>query len=1276
MPQKPDMKKVTCIVFLFLCFFLSHAQQKNTGICNSASGQFIEGPAPNIYDSLYQLSLPELTLPDHLKSYTLPSKVDNSKLPGLRPVFTQVGASCGQASAIGYNFTYEMDQARGLSADTSVNQYPTHFTYNFENSGYEYFGVSYLHSFEILRKCGCMNVRDYGGLTDGGGRWITGYDLYFNGMHNRIEDVYTIKTNTSKGILTLKNWVYNHMGESFAGGVASFYAGYSVTHLPPGTPEEGRYVSVYFTAPAVHAMTIVGYNDSIRYDYNLDGKYTNNLDINSDGIIDVRDWEIGGFKYVNSYGLNDLDSGFSYMMYKTLAEDYDHGGIWNNAVHIVKAKPDYSPLLTMKIRLKHDRRTSLHVKTGVSTDPNSLLPEYEMDFPILNFQGGNFPMQGPGVSDTMSTIELGLDITPLLGFVPENKEAAFFLSVDENDPFSLEGGSIEYMSVIDYSKSIPQMSECIQTPVEIINNSCTYVKVNALTSHNKVKINEEVFPPFQAGQPYSFQLNATGGQPPYTWKLKHNYTMLTGNKPTTFFDGTRLLPLHVSDSVMPVALGFDFPFYGQTFDTAYVNLHNGFIQFTKDNIPWPYLSETDLLLQSYRLIAPLANIGYNSTLTDEGAWYETGPGTVKIRWMLRKKKGAVYYPYEFQATLAEDGTITFNYAKIPILPTDQFFSGISDGDKKNFILSDYHSEYDANQFNQVVYAPPAYPNDLKISPDGLVECQPESAQQVYSVDCMVSDYRNITDTKTFQLTSGIMAQLLIHAGSDSIIACGEEVRADLVLTNLTNSSISNLASTLRIEDAFIVLTDSLETISNLEANSIKVVHDAFRFTVLPDATDGHMLLMNISMSSNLLSWKNSFPARVRSHLLKSIELKTTKTGNELLLPGEIGGLRYTLNNLGHIAADNVNVSVLIDDPTIKLLSPVTQSLGSVLPGQISVVDFQVKVWDSISLGTKIPVVLSVTTAGHPELSDTLYFRVGRLPAMVIDLDKNHESSPAIYQQILDLGYNADYALFIDPKINQYQSVFLSLGKFSDRYILDYAESNILANYLDHGGNLYLESQSFWRDDPLTSLQPRFSVQTKNKAHKYDSINSSAGAFTYGLNFLNIGYPMSMYYLQPLWSAFPLFENETYTCNIANDAGNYKTIGSIFNFTELKGIDDTSTLANLMKRYLDFFSVKRNSIGMEEQFVNQQKSVDVYPNPATDQVFISFAVHDKTTSKVSIHDINGTSIVELKINFDMYNGLQRVEWNLRNSSGQRVAPGLYFCRIISAKEVRVGKILVL
>lgn len=1271
------MKK-TLLALLVICVTLSAtAQQVNSESYKSIMDRFPAGAEPNHFDSIYQQNLKELVLPDNLKNFTLPTSVDNSELPYLRPVFSQVGASCGQASAIGYNFTYEMDQARAVAADTSINQYPTHFTYNFANTGYEYFGVSYFHSFEILKKCGTMNVSDYGGLTDDGGRWITGYDLYYNGMQNRIEDAYTIKTNTSKGILTLKNWIYNHLGESLTGGIASFYIGWrDVKTLADGTPEQGKHIVTDFYAPASHAMTIVGYNDSIRYDYNNDGLYTNTIDLNNDSIIDVRDWEIGAFKFVNSYGTYDYDSGFCYMMYRTLAEGYNIGGIWNNAVHVVKVKPDYKPLLTMKIRLKHIKRSTIRVQAGVSANAASLLPDHTMEFPIFNFQGGDFPMQGPGNQDTLKSIEFGLDITPLLSYIQDNKTASFFLSVEENDPYSLADGSIESFSIIDYSNASPQVSECTVTPVEIVNNSVTYAKVNVSTEVNKVKISNNSLTAFTEGQPFTLQLNATGGQPPYTWSLNYDYTRIASDSPYTNFEGIRLLPLSETDTMSAVALGFGFPFYGEKYDTVYVNLKNGFLQFTPDLIPWPYNAETDLLLQSFKTIAPLATIAYSNNLPDEGAYYEQEADLVKFRWMFRKKSGDVYYPYEFQAMLAADGTITFNYRNISILPPDRFFSGISDGDKKNFDISGYQNEYDANRFNQVVFSPTAYPDELKINQDGLLECVPSSAQQVYAVDCMVTDYHNISDSKQFLLSSGIVATLKLHAGNDTIIDRGEDVRADLILTNLSGNAFANIKSVLSINGTFISLTDTVENIAGLGPNTKLIIPDAFRFTISTDVPDGQNFIINVNSSSNLLMWKHSFPARINSSLLKSNELKCTKPNNELLLPAESGTLRYTLSNIGHSNSTDIKADIVISGHEMELISSAVQSFGSIQPGQRVAVDFQVKVSDSTLLGTQIPVRVNVTEASKIVLSDTFYIRIGKIPVMVIDLDIKHESAPVISQQIAGLGYLAENTGEINPRINESQSVFLCLGKFSDRYILSYSEGRLLTDYLDQGGNLYIESLNFWRDDLKTSLQPRFNFETKNKFHKFDTLTGAQGSFVEGNNFLNTGYQVSMYYLLPLGNAFTLFHDEGYGCSIANDAGEYKTIGSLFAFSGMNSANDSSSQTILMQKYLDFFNLKRDVIGMEEHHSFAKTGmIEVYPNPATETTYLTLSLNVTAPVKINIYDLNGNHIAELRATAQSLGEPHIAKWDLSNKSGQRVPTGLYFCRVVTANEVMQGKILV-
>ncbi|MEI7980667.1 MAG: hypothetical protein WCI71_03380 [Bacteroidota bacterium] len=156
-------------------------------------------------------NIPELKLPEKYKGPNaplLPVSVDNSQKKYFRAITQQYGYECGQSAGIAFNFTYEMDRLRDLAANTPESTYPTHFTWDFLNNGENYTGASFFDSWEIVRTCGNMNVADYGGTLGFGGctRWITGYGMYYNGMHNRITSVKAIRADTPEGLLTLKYW--------------------------------------------------------------------------------------------------------------------------------------------------------------------------------------------------------------------------------------------------------------------------------------------------------------------------------------------------------------------------------------------------------------------------------------------------------------------------------------------------------------------------------------------------------------------------------------------------------------------------------------------------------------------------------------------------------------------------------------------------------------------------------------------------------------------------------------------------------------------------------------------------------------------------------------------------------------------------------------------------------------------------------------------------------------------------------------------------------------
>ena len=237
--------------YLLLVFILPHFPGQPQSFAKDARS---EPPALSPQQLFTLSALPPLTVPEIYRGAdapALPWWIDNSTQPYFRSITSQTGFECGQSAGISYNFTYEVDRLRGIPADTTTTQYPSHFTWDFLNDGENFQGVSCFDSWEILRTCGNMNVADYGGDLGTGGhlRWISGYDYYYNGMFNRINSMYSIRVDSPEGLQTLKYWLTDHLDGSTVGGVANLYGKYfhepPENKLPEKTPEAGKYVQTH-----------------------------------------------------------------------------------------------------------------------------------------------------------------------------------------------------------------------------------------------------------------------------------------------------------------------------------------------------------------------------------------------------------------------------------------------------------------------------------------------------------------------------------------------------------------------------------------------------------------------------------------------------------------------------------------------------------------------------------------------------------------------------------------------------------------------------------------------------------------------------------------------------------------------------------------------------------------------------------------------------------------------------------------------------------------------
>ncbi len=109
------MKKNFISLILFCMLFLGtlQAQVINTNPDKNAEPWYAGGfPAMTPEKQERFDSIPKLILTQESKSKTLPVLVDNSQYIFMRPVFNQEQGSCGQASGVGYVFTYEVNRLR------------------------------------------------------------------------------------------------------------------------------------------------------------------------------------------------------------------------------------------------------------------------------------------------------------------------------------------------------------------------------------------------------------------------------------------------------------------------------------------------------------------------------------------------------------------------------------------------------------------------------------------------------------------------------------------------------------------------------------------------------------------------------------------------------------------------------------------------------------------------------------------------------------------------------------------------------------------------------------------------------------------------------------------------------------------------------------------------------------------------------------------------------------------------------------------------------------
>jgi hypothetical protein len=789
-------------------------------------------------------------------------------------------------------------------------------------------GVNFINSLELMKFTGALNVTDWGGSPDfgGGSRWISGYDIYYNAMLNKVDEYYSISFHTEEGLNILKNWLHNHCENSPTGGVAGIYVNLAFTNmhnLPAGTPESGKIVITEFGFPSTHALTIVGYNDSIRWDYNLDGLYTNNKDINGDGMIDMKDWEIGGFKIVNTNSIYFGNDGFSYVMYKTHADTYGDGGIWNNMAFVIKPKPNYSPLMTYKITIEHPSRRDLSIEAGISQHPGDTVPEYTMEPTIVNYQGGDQYMQGGDSIPSNQTLEFGLDVTPLLSYVQSGQPARFFFRVKEFDLNTQSNGQITAFSLMDYHSGITETANST-TPVPITNNGITTLMTDYTPVFDQPVITEDTLPEMTLYDTFSYQMNATGGQPPYKWKIRMNYNEQETQDTFPNISSTLLNLGDWTSGTVELPLHFSFPFYNKEYNSIYVHT-DGFISFDGHDLPWVYYFDENKVtfLKFLNGIAVfLADL--EMLYSWHGTWAEQYNDSVVIRWsaVVPDYIGG-HYEVNAAVMLRSDGSISFYYGDCETMGF-QWTAGISNGDICNWQetrISNSTFTISGNKSATIYPDNINNVNDLSLSESGVFNGIPGNIYNDYPLQVEVTDYQGIRNSKNVYLNSrGLHFDYSINSGGDTLIEYGEQAVIDIMVTNSENSTVDNIIFTFSSANPLTTVSDSILTIASLNAGQQLTIPAAFSFTVSDQLQNNEDIPISFQIESSLLQQERNDTKKGYRPDLSIVATYNSGTPYPVWLSGDTALLEIVIRNLSPARLRNGICSISNTAPYLTVLS--------------------------------------------------------------------------------------------------------------------------------------------------------------------------------------------------------------------------------------------------------------------------------------------------------------------------------------------------------------------
>ena len=403
---------------------------------------------------------------------------------------------------------------------------------------------------------------------------------------------------------------------------------------------------------------------------------------------------------------------------------------------------------------------------------------------------------------------------------------------------------------------------------------------------------------------------------------------------------------------------------------------------------------------------------------------------------------------------------------------------------------------------------------------------------------------------------------------------GESILLSLTMKNVGSENSENITVNIETDDDYITLTTSSAFYGSIPAGDTVTVVDGFAFDVANNIPDEHVISFNVIATNGDSTWNSNFNAIAYApvFIVGDMIIDDTANGNGdgYLDPGETADIIISSTNIGHAEAFNAG-AVIISSCSYLTINSDSSYIGSIPANNSALAIFNVTAGVSAPSGTIAEIEFEISDGPDITANKVFEITIGKIPILIIDLDPNNSSGPTMYECIENTGISSEYATTFSTDLNSYYSVFVCLGIYDNNYILQQSEGQLLAEYLDKGGKLYMEGGDTWAYDDTTAVHSYFNIYpTADGSSDLSTINGQSGSITEGLNYTYAGENNFIDHISPVSPAELIFENQSplYDCGVAYDASDYKTIGVSFEFGGL--VNGTNTKQELMEKYLEFF----------------------------------------------------------------------------------------------------------